>query len=222
MVKPPVIDGLASVYLPAPRPSEGGAETEKLIVVLHGLGDSVEGYRFLPQVMGMPEVSYLLVNAPDSYFTGYSWFDIYGDLAPGIIRSRKLLTSLLGQLRGQNRKPENIALFGFSQGCVMVADTALRYPLPLAGVVGVSGFVFFMEEYPQAFSSVAAKQNFLFTHGSHDSMLDSKVTHQQVEALQKMGIRAEWAEFAKDHTIDMEEEVPMIRHFLREAFALDR
>ncbi|NUM87628.1 MAG: hypothetical protein HUU37_00350 [Bdellovibrionales bacterium] len=220
MVKPPVIDGLRTVYLPASRPPEGGAEAEKLIVVLHGLGDSVEGYRFLPQVMEMPEASWLLVNAPDPYFTGYSWFDIYGDMAPGIIRSRKLLTSLLGQLRGQGRKPENIALFGFSQGCVMVTDTALRYAHALAGVVGISGFVFL--EFPEALPPAAQEQKFLFTHGTMDSMIDSQVTRRQVEALREMGIRAEWAEFPKDHTIDPREEIPLIRHFLREALSLDR
>ena len=50
-------------------------ERERLLLVMHGLGDSLEGYRFLPELLKIPGLHYLLVNAPDSYFTGYSWLD---------------------------------------------------------------------------------------------------------------------------------------------------
>ncbi len=45
------------------------------MVMLHGLGDSIEGYRWFPEAMGLPGMNYLLVNAPDEYYGGYSWFD---------------------------------------------------------------------------------------------------------------------------------------------------
>jgi phospholipase/carboxylesterase len=50
-------------------------ESRRLMVMLHGLGDSLEGYRWLPEAMGLPWLNYLLANAPDDYYGGYSWFD---------------------------------------------------------------------------------------------------------------------------------------------------
>ena len=47
-----------------------------MLVVLHGLGDSSEGWEWLPQELQLPWMNYLLVNAPDEYFSGRSWFGI--------------------------------------------------------------------------------------------------------------------------------------------------
>ena len=59
--------------IPAAESRDGG--TRRLMVMLHGLGDSIEGYRWLPEAMALPWLNYLLVNAPDDYYGGYSWFD---------------------------------------------------------------------------------------------------------------------------------------------------
>ena len=92
-------------------------ERERLLLVMHGLGDSLEGYRFLPELLKIPGLHYLLVNAPDSYFTGYSWFDIYsGDMKKGILRSRDLLFGVMDELDSQGFPAEHVGVFGFSQG----------------------------------------------------------------------------------------------------------
>ena len=57
--------------VPAVKPG-----SQRLMVVLHGLGDSMEGYRWLPEMLGLPWLNYLLVNAPDAYYGGHSWFDV--------------------------------------------------------------------------------------------------------------------------------------------------
>jgi hypothetical protein len=61
----------------------GEADSKSLMVVLHGLGDSMEGYRWLPDAMGLPWLNYLIVNAPDDYSSGFSWYDIFENPAPG-------------------------------------------------------------------------------------------------------------------------------------------
>src|SRR5688572_18097776 len=81
-------------YIPAPKP---GPE-EKLLVVFHGLGDSLNGFTWMPSAFGIGELSYLLVNAPDDYYGGFSWFDFPSDPLPGIYRSRKLIAGLLDEL----------------------------------------------------------------------------------------------------------------------------
>ena len=83
--------------------------------------------------MRLPWLNYLLVNAPDDYYGGFSWYDITGNHAPGVLRSRKLLFDLLDDLRARGYPTEQTTLGGFSQGCLMAIDVALRYPHRLAG-----------------------------------------------------------------------------------------
>src|SRR5581483_10739260 len=73
----------------------------RLMVVLHGLGDSMEGYRAIPHEINLPWLNYLLVNAPDPYFNGFAWYDLYNDPGTGITRSRKLLFKLIDDLRAE-------------------------------------------------------------------------------------------------------------------------
>ena len=52
----------------------------KLVVVLHGRGDSSAGFHWMPRTMALEGVSWLLVNAPDPWYGGFSWYralDLY-------------------------------------------------------------------------------------------------------------------------------------------------
>src|SRR5690606_23360894 len=106
-----------------------------------------------------------------AYYGGYSWYDYSGDMRPGVTRSRDLLLGLLEELQAQDVRPEDIFLFGFSQGCLMATDVALRAPVVLGGAVGVSGYVAFPGEYPDAFSPAARMQKILITHGRLDPVV---------------------------------------------------
>ncbi len=186
-----------------------------LMVMLHGLGDSIEGYRWLPEAMRLPWLNYLLVNAPDDYYGGFSWYDITGNSAPGVLRSRKLLVELLDDLRSRGYSTEQTTLGGFSQGCLMVIDVALRYPHRLAGVVGI----FEPNEILLELSPLAREQRFLVTHGTFDAVVPFEKTRPQITKLQAAGLRIEWREFAKPHTIAGEEELGVIRKFVRAGYA---
>src|SRR5436190_16267277 len=113
----------------------------RLLIMLHGLGDSTAGYRWMPSALNLPRLNYLLVNAPDEYFGGYSWYDFTGDLAPGVERSRKLLLEVLEQQQSNGFLADQIVLGGFSQGCLMSLEVGLRYPHRLAGIIGISGYI---------------------------------------------------------------------------------
>jgi phospholipase/carboxylesterase len=191
--------------------------SRRLMVMLHGLGDSIEGYRWFPEALNLPWLNYLLVNAPDEYYGGYSWFDYPGDIGPGIVRSRKLLFELLDGLRAKNIAPEDITLGGFSQGCLMTIDVGLRYPHRLAGLVGISGWVFELEQFKDP-SPLARQQRFLVTHGKFDELLPFEAVLDQVQTLKSAGLNIEWHEFAKGHTIQGEAEITVIREFVRAGY----
>ena len=186
------------------------------MLVLHGLGDSMEGYRWLPQAMGLPSLNYLLVNAPDAYYEGFSWYDIERDSGRGIERSRQLLFSLLDEQRAKGFPSEQTLVFGFSQGCLLALEMGARYPHPLAGIVGVSGYVHEAEKLAQELSPTARQQRFFLTHGTADTLIPIDWVRPQIEILRRAGLQIEWREFAKGHTILEEPELPMIRDFIAE------
>lgn len=200
---------LETDLVPAQEP-----DSKKLLVVLHGLGDSMEGYRWMPLELRLPWLNYLLVNAPDDYFGGYSWYDIYGDAEPGVTRSRKLLFDLMDDLPRRGFDHAQTAVFGFSQGCLMTLEIGARYPRKLAGLVGVSGYAHAAERLVEELSPVAREQEFLQTHGTHDPLIPIDPVRQQVELLRGAGLRIEWHEFRKEHTIAGEAELRVIRDFL--------
>ncbi len=190
-------------------------DSRRLFVVLHGLGDSAAGWRWLPGALDLPWLNYLLVNAPDEYYGGYSWFDYPGDIAPGIHRSRRLLFELLDDLRAKNFPADQITLGGFSQGCLMSVETGLRYPHRLAGVVGLSGWVFEVANLIRDLTPVARSQRLLITHGLYDPLLPIVEVRDQVRQLQTAGVDVAWREFPKEHTIHGPEEITVIREFVR-------
>jgi len=190
-------------------------DSRKLLVVLHGLGDSMEGYRWMPRALGLPWLNVLLVNAPDSYYGGWSWYDFAGNPGPGIERSRALLTILLDDQRSAGFPSEQTVLFGFSQGCLVTLDTGLRYPQRLAGLIGISGYVHEPEALLNDLSAPARETPVLITHGTDDRVIPFAAVREQVNVLKADGLHIEWHEFVKDHTIAGEEELSVIREFLQ-------
>ncbi len=192
--------------------------SRRLFMVLHGLGDSMNGWRWLPDELRLPWLNYLLVNAPDDYYGGYSWYDLYGDSGPGIRRSRELLFQLLEAQRAAGFASEQTALLGFSQGCLMTFDVGFRYPHRLAALVGISGYIWEPEELLRELSPEARRQHALFTHGTRDPLIPIAPVREQAEQLRVAGIDLTWREFDKVHTVAGEPELAVIRDFLTKAF----
>jgi phospholipase/carboxylesterase len=182
--------------------------------VLHGLGDSSAGYHWLPPALGLPWMNYLLVNAPDGYYGGYSWFDLYGDAETGVLRSRRLLEALLASEPPAGFPTEETVLLGFSQGCLMILETALRWPGRFAGVVGISGFLLDPARLVRELSAAARQQRVLVTHGTQDPLIPCATAREQVRLLTEAGVPIIWREFPKAHTIDESGELPLIRDFV--------
>jgi len=189
--------------------------SRRLLIMLHGLGDSLEGYRWMPGALNLPWLNYLLVNAPDEYYGGYSWFDFAGDIVPGVERSRKLLFEVLEGQREKGFPAEQTVFGGFSQGCLMSIEVGLRYPHRFAGIVGISGYVCEPERLVGELSPVAFQQRLLITHGTLDPMIPFAAVREQINLLKSAGLHIEWHEFVKAHTIAGELELAVIRDFIR-------
>jgi phospholipase/carboxylesterase len=191
------------------------AESKDLLVVLHGLGDSMDGYRWVPQMLGTPGLNILLANAPDAYYGGFSWYDYAAEAGPGVERSYRLLEGLLDKWREKGYPTERTVLFGFSQGCLMSVETGIRYGHRLAGIIGVSGYVHEPARLLRMASPIAKEQKFLITHGTDDPMIPFGEARKQFEQLREAGMQIDFHSYQKVHTI-IEPEFEVFRKFLGE------
>ena len=203
---------LTSVLVPAKH-------SKKLLVVLHGRGDSLEGFRWLPEALGL-DINYLLVNAPDPYYTGYSWYGLPPDQKPGVDRSRLLLDQLFSELAIQGIPSRDVALLGFSQGCLMALEWGARTSLQLAGFIGISGYCLNPHALIAEHTPASQETRWLITHGHQDSVLDFARTKQQMLALKDAGWPLEFHAFDKDHTIDDRNELPLVQTFITSALEI--
>src|SRR5579884_179985 len=194
-------------------------DSRRLMIMLHGLGDSLAGFRWLPEALDMASMNYLLVNAPDPYYGGYSWYDFAGDPGVGVRRSRKLLFDLLDAQRTAGFPTEQTVLSGFSQGCLMTIEVGLRYPHRFAGLVGISGYVHEPEESLRDISPMARKQRFLVTHGYQDPIIPFAIVRKQIQDLKNAGLNISWHEFHKAHNIAGESELRLVRDFILAGYA---
>lgn len=200
--------------IPAAEPG-----SKRLLLMMHGLGDSLAGYLWMPQVLRLPWLNYVLPNAPDDYYGGFAWFDINGNIAPGVHRSCELLFELLDALRAKGWPTEQTVIGGFSQGGLMAIEAGLRYPHKFAGVMSISGLVCEPDKLLQGLSPVAREQRLFATHGTLDAVLPFAVTKRQMRYLKNAGINVAWHEFEKEHTIAGEEEINLIRDFISAGFS---
>ncbi len=205
-----------------PPSARAGARTHHCLV-LHGLGDSMAGWKPVVPLLGLPEVGFIVANAPIEYYGGWSWFDIHPDLSiddDHVRASRLRLSELIDHLLASLRIPsERLFLCGFSQGCVMAVDAALRCDRAFAGVVGISGFVAMLSEYPAAFGAAIARQRFLLTHGTQDGVIPIAYARAQARQLRALGAEVDWREYAKEHSLDPVRELGDIRSFIRARLA---
>ena len=201
---------LSHVWLPAKHPSD------QLIVVLHGLGDSSRGFLWLQDELEIDSLNYLLLNAPEPYYSGYRWYDIEEDPLTGIVRSRKLLSEVFAVLQREEYPPEKTLLLGFSQGCLMTLEFGARHVDRLAGYVGISGYTIDPVALLRDLNPKVNHGDWLITHGTRDEVLPLEKTRAQMQILRDGGFKIDYREYSKTHTVDTERELPDIRQFIAE------
>lgn len=175
------------------------------MIIMHGRGDSSEGFTMLPDFIKMDEMNYLLLDAPFEYFTGLSWYQLPPDQLPGIKHSSQLLHESLEMLFTSEFNAEESFLFGFSQGALLTFEFGARYHRKLAGYIAVSGYIYDAETLLKEMNPDLKEANWLCTHGIYDTVLPYEISKSQVETLQKGGLNITFKAYDKDHSIDREE-----------------
>ena len=203
--------GLSSIWVPAKIHSP----REMLMVVLHGRGDSAEGFTWMPDALNLPFMNYLMVTAPTPYYDGFSWYGMAPDQLPGILASRDLLEKVFQEIFKAGYSADQCFLFGFSQGCLMTIEFGSRFPHLLAGYIGISGYVFGPEAVVKEADPKVKKGNWLITHGVLDDVLEVEKTRPQIQYLKDNGFSIDYREYRKAHTLDEREELPALKAWIQ-------
>lgn len=199
---------LENTFIPSKVPSK------KLMIILHGRGDSSQGFLGLPPFLDIDDMNYILFDAPFEYYTGYSWYPLPPDQLPGIDYSSKLLTKVLDELFEEQFDATQSFLFGFSQGSLLTFEFGARYHKVLAGYIAVSGYIYDAQNLLLTMNKDVLKSNWLCTHGTSDAVLPFNTSAEQVKILQDSGFKVEFKSYDKDHTI-LEEELAMISKWIK-------
>jgi len=200
---------LDNLFIPSKVPSK------KLMIILHGRGDSSDGFVGLPPFLDIPEMNYILFDAPFEYFTGHSWYQLPPDQLPGIEYSSTLLTKDLDTLFSGEFNAEESFLFGFSQGSLLTFEFGARYHKVLAGYIAISGYIYDEKKLLEDMNKDVNANNWLCTHGTQDNVLAFETSKEQVVALQDGGFNIEFKAYDKDHSID-KDEIEMISQWIKE------
>lgn len=199
-----------------PARSRVAPALQKLMIVLHGRGDSYRAFADIRREIQIPEMNYLLLNAPDVYEEGYSWYETGLRHAPGVGRARRKLFALVADLRNAGWKQEDIYWLGHSQGALMVCDLLMNHPGAFGGAVGISGYVWFFKGWKtKARSSAAWSTPWLMTYGQRDRVIPPEEIREDLEILWSAGAPVVARGFAKGHDFDFNREIPFVREWLR-------
>jgi len=199
---------LNNIFIPSKVPSK------KLIIILHGRGDSSLGFAFFPEYLNMEDMNYILLDAPYEYFDGFSWYDLPPNQLEGIHYSQKILTEVLDTLFENDFNAHESFLFGFSQGSLLTFEFGARYEKVLAGYIAISGYIYDADTLLQEMNPNVKTSNWLCTHGTYDEVLPYSTSKTQIEFLQSTGFDIEFKNYNKVHTI-AEDELKMLKEWIK-------
>ncbi len=178
------------------RPAASGI-TKSVVVFLHGYGADGEDLLGLADPLGphLPDTTFIAPDAPEKCAGnpfGYQWFPIprldgssEGEMIAGIKAAREDISVFLEQvLEQEGVAPENLIVFGFSQGTMMTLDVVPRFSTPIGGIVGFSGRLLDPEDFA---NHVKSTPPVLLVHGNQDEMVPFDHFHEAGQALEAAG-----------------------------------
>ena len=151
---------------------------QQAIVLCHGYGGdgkdisvlAINWQRFLPDAI------FLCPNAPETCADnpqGYQWFDLTSAkeeviLERSLLAEEKLNTFLDQVFNNLQLEPSNLALVGFSQGCMIAIQVGLKKKEKINCLIGYSGKVINQKHLS---GNIKSKPKILLMHGENDTIV---------------------------------------------------
>ena len=193
--------------LTAGRKEPQSGDTRSAVVFLHGYGANGADLLGLadPLADHLPDTLFVAPDAPENCAGspfGYQWFPIpwidgssEEESSRGMQQAVEDLNAFLDALMvDEDLLPEQVCLFGFSQGTMMSLHVAPRREDPVAGIVAFSGRLL---EPELLADEVQSRMPILLVHGDQDDAVPVQSLPQAAEALQNAGFTDVYAHVMK-------------------------
>jgi len=189
-----------------------GNKPKQAIVLCHGYGGdgkdistlAINWQRFLPDAIFLcpdgPEVCSINPH-------GYQWFDLESEkediiLEKSLIAEDKLSLFLDQILENYQLESHNLALVGFSQGCMIGIQVALKKQQQINCLIGYSGKIINKKNLSD---NINSKPKVFLMHGENDTIVPPMHLLESKEYLKKKNINTKIKMFKKcEHTIPVE------------------
>ena len=185
---------------------------QQAVVLCHGYGGdgqdisnlAINWQRFLPETI------FLCPNAPEICSVnsqGYQWFDLSSDkeeliLEKSLVAEEKLNTFIDQILNNFQLEPNKLALVGFSQGCMMSIQIALKKKKQISCLIGYSGKVINQKHLSD---NIHSKPKIFLMHGANDTLVPPTHLLEAKEYLVKHGLKIKIKMFKDcEHRIPVE------------------
>ena len=185
---------------------------QQAIVLCHGYGGdgkdistlAINWQRFLPDAI------FLCPNGPETCSInpqGYQWFDLTTEkediiLEKSLIAEKKLNIYLDQICDNLQLESNNLALVGFSQGCMISIQAGLKRKEKINSLIGYSGKIINQKHLS---NNVNSKPKILLMHGDNDTIVPSIHLLEAKEYLKSCGINIKIKIFKNcEHKIPVE------------------
>ncbi|MDF3413936.1 alpha/beta fold hydrolase [Sulfitobacter sp. M57] len=193
--------------LNAVRREAKSGETRSVVVFLHGYGANGPDLLGLadPLAEHLPDTLFVAPDAPENVAgmpNGFQWFPIPWIDGSSEEESMRGMDSAVQDLNAfldalmvdEDVLPEQVVLFGFSQGTMMALHVAPRREDEVAGVVAFSGRLLSPELLAE---EAVVKPPVLLVHGDADDVVPPQSLPQAAEALEGAGWQDVYAHVMK-------------------------
>jgi len=184
----------------------------QVVILCHGYGGdgqdisalAINWQRFLPDAI------FLCPNAPEICSVnpqGYQWFDLSTDkeeviLEKSLLAEEKLNIFLDQVFDNLQLEARNLALVGFSQGCMMSIQVGLKRKKQINCLIGYSGKVINQKHLS---NNINSKPKIFLMHGENDVIVSPTHLLEAKEYLKKCGINVKTKMFKNcEHRIPVE------------------
>ena len=185
---------------------------KQAIILCHGYGGdgkdisslAINWRRFLPDAI------FLCPNAPEVCSInsqGFQWFDLSIEkedvvLEKSLVAEKKLILFLDQVLNHTQLEPKNLALVGFSQGCMISLQVGLKNKKQISCIIGYSGKIINQKNLS---SNINSKPKVFLMHGENDTIVSPIHLLEAKEYLKKHEINIKTKIFKNcEHSIPIE------------------
>ncbi len=188
------------------------------VIWLHGLGADGHDFEAVVPELNLPAsaaIRFIFPHAPSMPVTingGLvmpAWYDIlemnieFKHDEQQLLKSADAIRRLIDREIERDIDSRRIIIAGFSQGGAVGYQTALTYPKPLAGLLGLSSY--FATSQSIVYNPANDELPIQIFHGTADPVVPESLGQQSYDLLIEKGYQANYKTYSMEHSVCMDE-----------------